>query len=342
MRRALGALLGVGLLAGCGSLDAPSAGDLLLPNNRTGPFRVLTAADLDGGTCVLNSFDESFEDPTVTVGTDGALSLYATRLAMGRRSIVRAGLDRSLRVTEAPRVVLDDTADVAAPSVLQRADGWVMAFSRAGRIEVAYSVDGRAWRRRSTPLLVPDRSLGEGAELLAPSIRARPDGRWSLVYESADSVWIAEGDAADGLFARVDCDPSRPGRDPVLGADARTTDGGPALTRRYGAPEVTVERTATGRTIWRVYARQRAQRVGDGGLVEELTVALAASWDGVRFTTAATPALSGRGEPAPDGPAVLFDGPLRSWMFVSGACGGSFRGIRAAVFPSAATLPFGG
>lgn len=328
-------------LMSCGTLDAPGHGDTDLPNNRTGPFRALGNSELDGGTCVLGSFVESFEDPDVVTGNNGEISLYATRVRGDARAIVRVGLDPSLRVRAAPEVVLEDPAGASAPSVVRTADGWVMAFARNGRVDVAYGTDGRAWTVRPLPLLTQDRVAREDSPLAAPSLARDPDGRWSMVYTSGDAVWLARGDAADGLYTRIDGDPGTPTREPILGGAEGVTDGGVVVQRRYADPVITAERTSTGRAIWRVYARETSRRVVDGGAVEETAIAMAASYDGVRFTRASSLALSGRADPAPAGPTVLFDGAVRTWMFFSGACGASTRGVRAAVAPGSAALPIG-
>lgn len=328
-------------LMGCGTLDAPGHGDTDLPNNRTGPFRALGSAELDGGACVLGSFAESFEDPTVVTGNNDEISIYATRVQGSARAIVRVGINPSLRVMGAPEVVLEDPAGVSAPSVVRTADGWVMAFARQGRIEVANGTDGRAWSVRATALLAQDRFAGEESPLAAPSIAREPDGRWAMVYASGEAIWLARGDAADGLYARVDGDPSTSVRDPILGGAVATADGGTPVQRRYTDPVIAAERTSTGRVIWRVYAREVSRRVVDGGMTEETAIAVAASYDGVRFTRAASLALSGRADPSPAGPAVLFDGAIRTWMFFSGQCGGTQRGLRAAVAPGSVALPIG-
>jgi hypothetical protein len=68
-------------------------------------------------------------------------------------------------------------------------------------------------------------------------------------------------------------------------------------------------------------------------------VSLAASYDGQRFTTATAPAMVSRVEPEPDGPAVLFVNATQSLLLFTGSCGGSRRGIRAAVYPAGVRLP---
>lgn len=320
-------------LLGCGTLDPQGGGEQGLPNNRTGPFRVLGERDLEGRTCVLESLSNSLEDPSVLTESNG-ISLYATQ---GGSSIVRAELDARLRVREPPVRVIEDAT---GPSVVRTEEGLVMAFARSGRIAVAHARDGRDWTVRPTPLLSQDRASGETTPLAAPSLAPSPDGRWALVYTSGDAVWLAYARAPDGIFERVDGDPSTAARDPILGGAVSVSDGGSVRARRYADPVIRAEVTTTERVLWRVYAREVTEGAGDGGAVSETAIVLAASYDGVRFTRATLPALSALADPSPAGPAVLFDGAIRTWLFFAGSCASGRRGIRAAVTPSrASALP---
>jgi hypothetical protein len=49
--------------------------------------------------------------------------------------------------------------------------------------------------------------------------------------------------------------------------------------------------------------------------------------------------LVSRVEPEPDGPTVLFVSATQSLLLFTGSCGGSRRGIRAAVYPAGVRLP---
>ncbi|MEZ4391226.1 MAG: hypothetical protein R3A48_09035 [Polyangiales bacterium] len=229
--------------------------------------------------------------------------------------------------------MLPGVDDARSPSVVRDGEGWRMLFARGGRVEVADSDDGARWRVRSAPVLVADPSAGERGGIGGPSLTEDPDGRWTLAYESGGSVWIARAPRPDGPFERVDVDPGRAGRQPALAARAESP------TIAHAHPVIRSERLSTGRTIWRVYARTTAEGLLDGGTTTEQTLSLAASYDGVRFTTAASPALSGRGETQPDAPGVLFDGPTRSLLLFSGGCAGGRRGVRAAIYPAEARLP---
>ncbi len=147
-------------------------------------------------------------------------------------------------------------------------------------------------------------------------------------------MWLARSASSDGPFTRVDADPSREGRQPVLAARSDSTG-----RSSHANPTVRVERTGAGRFIWRVFAATRSERVEDGGLQRAQVISLAASYDGQRFTQSSAPALVGRAEPEPDGPAAVFVNATQSLLLFTGSCGGSRRGIRAAVYPADVRLP---
>lgn len=322
-------LLGI-LALGCGTLEQDSPVAAGLPNNRTGPFRVLDNEEVEGRRCVVDAPDATIEDPDAILSESGEIIVVATRLRGDTTELVRVVLDARLQVREAASPVLPEVTDGRSPSLARDDQGWLLAYARAGRIELAWSDDGRSFRGRPVPLLAPDARAGEADELRGPSLSAAPDGSWWLAYESAGSVWIARADRADGPFTRVDTDPARAGRQPVMQGTTAS---------QHANPVMRVERTGTGRMIWRVYTRTLRERVLDGGLSRAQELSLAASYDGVRFTTAQTPPLSGRAEPAPDAPTVLFASATQSVMLFSGGCGSAFRGVRAAVYPAELALP---
>lgn len=319
---------------GCGTLEQPGTVGVSYPNNRTGPFRVLDAEELDGRRCLTDATTPPLRDPEVTRGDDGALVVVATAEVDGATRLQRLRLDASLRVVEGPAPLLPDLRDVLAPSIARDGARWVLTWARDGRIEGATSDDGRAFSAASVPLLIADAREGEREALSAPSITRHPDGSWWLAYESDGQVWLARGATASGPFTRVDTDPSRAGRQPVLASSNDATG-----LRRHANPTLRIERTGAGRFIWRVFATTVAESVVDAGLQRAQVISLAASYDGQRFTTAAGPALVTRAEPEPDGPAALFVSATQSLLLFTGSCGGSRRGVRAAVFPAEVRLP---
>jgi|JI10StandDraft_1071094.scaffolds.fasta_scaffold248912_2 YD repeat-containing protein len=332
MRRHLFALAALAL--GCGALEQPGSIGDSFPNNRTGPFRALDDDELDGRRCLTDSSSAPLRDPEVTPGDDGALVVVATADVEGATQLQRLRLDASLRVIEGPTALLPELRDVRAPSIARDGARWVLTYDREGRIEGATSDDGRSFSATRVPLLTADPREGELDALRAPSLTQHPDGSWWLAYESDGQVWLARGAGARGPFTRVDTDPARAGRQPVLASGNDATG-----LRRHANPTVRVERTGAGRFIWRVFATTRTEAVVDAGLQRTQVISLAASYDGQRFTPAAAPALVSRAEPEPDGPAALFVSATQSLMLFTGSCGGSRRGIRAAVYPADVRLP---
>lgn len=319
---------------GCGTLEQPGTVGASYPNNRTGPFRVLDAEELEGRRCLTDATAPTLRDPEVTSGDNGALIVVATAEVDGATQLQRLSLDASLRVIEGPAPLLPDLRDARAPSIARDGGRWVLTYAREGRIEVATSDDGRAFFATSVPLLTADPREGELDALSAPSIARHPDGSWWLAYGSDGQLWLARGESAGGPFARVDADPSRAGRQPVLASSDDATG-----LRRHANPTLRIERTGAGRAIWRVFATTVVETVVDAGLQRAQVISLAASYDGQRFTTAAGPALVGRAEPEPDAPAAVFVSATQSLLLFTGSCGGSRRGVRAAVFPADLRLP---
>jgi hypothetical protein len=319
---------------GCGTLEQAGTIGTDFPNNRTGPFRVLDDDELDGRRCLTDATGPTLRDPEVTPGDDGALIVVATADVEGASQLQRLRLDVSLRVIEGPTALLPALRDAQAPSLARDGSRWVLTYAREGRIEAAASDDGRTFAAARVPLLTADPRDGELDALSGPSLAQHPDGSWWLAYESDGQVWLARSAGAAGPFTRVDTDPAREGRQAVL---ASRNDAAGLL--RHANPTLRVERTGAGRFIWRVFATTRAEAVVDGGLQRTQVISLAASYDGQRFTPAAAPALVSRVEPEPDGPAALFVSATQSLLLFSGACGGSRRGIRAAVYPGDVRLP---
>lgn len=319
---------------GCGTIEQAGTIGADFPNNRTGPFRVLDDDDFDGRRCLTDAAGPTLRDPEVVADDDGALVVVATADVDGATQLQRLRLDASLRVIEGPTALLPALRDAQAPSLTREGSRWVLTYAREGRIEAATSDDGRTFVAVSVALLAADPREGELDGLEGPSLTRHPDGSWWLTYGSDGQVWLARGASALGPFARVDADPAREGRQAVLASRSDTTG-----LLRHANPTLRVERTGAGRFIWRVFATTRAEAVVDGGLQRTQSISLAASYDGQRFTTAAAPAMVGRAEPEPDGPAAFFVSATQSLLLFTGSCGGGRRGIRAAVYPAGVRLP---
>ena len=109
-----------------------------------------------------------------------------------------------------------------------------------------------------------------------------------------------------------------------------------------GDPTLRAEDSLAGRTLYRLFFSARSAPVAiDGGSAFERAIGLAGSFDGVHFARAESAVLSGRADPAVRAPSAWSDGPLRTWLFVSGRCDSAGRneGIRVAVAPGNRRYP---
>jgi hypothetical protein len=342
------------VLAGCGTLASPGGGEADLPNNRTGPFRELTSAETGSQRCSAYDSAGSFDEPSAIRLPDGRVAVYGTRTRMGRRTIARTVLTGLATQTEEPADVLTATLPwqgmaVSSPEVTAVNGGYVMAYATgSGALGVARSTDGVTWQPLPSPALEMDAAMGEETALRAPTIVALANGGLVLAYASGSAIWLARTSAADGRFVRVDGDPSTPRRDPVLGATGRSSPLGDAgVGFESGAvddPSLTVETTATGRTIWRMYYTARSvPQAMDGGVAPSVAVTLAASFDGLSFTRFGAPVVTSRTDPTLAAPSALAVDARRTLLFLSGRCdtAGRVRGVRAAIAPGAERLATG-
>jgi hypothetical protein len=329
------------LLGACGTLAEPGAGDRELPTGRGGPFRLVEPAEMNNQLCALVEVGARLDDPSPVRVANG-VALYFTYVRGDTRAISRSLLPDGRLPAGLPAQVYAPSVPwegdrVEAPSVAQGPNnGLWMAYAAAGGLGVSTSSDGVAWAPPAAPALVQDVAAGEDTPLRAPSLTRDPSGGWVLLYESAASIWMAR--AGDDLrFVRVDADPSTPRRDPVL-APAGERDGGTGGYRSgaVGDPYLTVEQTAAGRPLWRLYFTARTTLYAvDGGLRADVSVGVAGSFDGLRFDAAALPALATRVDPTASAPAMLADGPVRTLLYAGGNCSGASqrRGIRVALAP---------
>ena len=146
-------------------------------------------------------------------------------------------------------------------------------------------------------------------------------------------------------FARVDGDPRTPRRDPVMaatGAGVPLDGGAPGFeSGSVDDPELTVETTAIGRSLWRLYYTARSVPVAmDAGLAPTVAIAMAASFDGVAFTRFGAPVFATRADPTLAAPTVLADDARRTLLYVGGRCTLSRgrRGVRAGIAPGTDTV----
>lgn len=346
-RAALSAALALAL--GCGTGASPGGGDSELPAGRSGPYRLLDSEELPEGACLLRDQAATLEDPASLRLDVHRVALYFTRREGARRSIHRAVVVDGRRVEAASAEALAPSlgwhgGGVGAPDVATTRDGFAMLYDTPAGLGLATSTDGQAWRSADGPLLVADAAAGELTPLRAPTLVVRPDGGVIVAYESAGAIWAATADGLTVPLRRLDADERTPRREALVapGADARDAGLVGYASGAVGDPTLRAEDSLAGRTLYRLFFSARSAPVGiDGGSAFERAIGLAGSFDGVHFARAESAVLSGRADPAVRAPSAWSDGPLRTWLFVSGRCDSAGRneGIRVAVAPGNRRYP---
>ncbi|MEZ4407093.1 MAG: hypothetical protein R3A52_11525 [Polyangiales bacterium] len=213
-----------------------------------------------------------------------------------------------------------------------------------GRPRPRAGADGASFTADANPLLVADVASGESTALRSPAIVESAPGRFLIAYESAGSVWGAELISATGAVSRIDGDPRAEGRQPLLAPSDDAVDAGVVgfASGSIGDPSLTLETTAIGRSLWRLYVTTRSAPVRtDAGVEPLLTLGVAGSFDGVSFARDANPTLRARSDGTVSSPDVIADGPRRSFLYAGGRCdtAGRVRGVVVAVAPGNAALP---
>lgn len=333
----------VALTLGCGTAASPGGGDSNLPSGRGGPYRLLDGDEVSEGTCLLREQGVTFEDPSALALDARRVALYFTRREGARRTVRRAVVVDGRRVEAAPVEALAPTLawhgeGVGAPDVASLRDGLAMAYDTSGGLGIATSADGLTWRSDEQPALTADATAGEVTALRSPALLALREGVVMLAYESAGSIWLATADTVAGPWQRVDAIPETPRRDPVVapGDDARDAGVVGFASGAVGDPSLRLEEVGVGRRLYRLFFSARSAPVAvDGGSTFSRAIGVAGSFDGVHFPRAETPALTGRPDPAVRAPSTWSNGPLRTWLFVTGRCDGAGRseGIRVGVSP---------
>lgn len=341
--------LTLALCLGCGTTAAPGGGDTDLPSGRIGPYRLLDGEELPDGPCLVRDDGATLEDPAALPLDARRVALYFTRREGARRSVWRVVVVEGRRLEGAPEEALAPSLAwhgdaVAAPDVAPTREGFAMVFDTPAGLGLATSADGRAWRPAGQPLLDTDADAGERTPLRAPTILVDRGGAVTVAYESAGAIWSAAGPALGAPLRRVDADDRTPRRDPLLapGDDARDAGVVGYASGAVGDPSLRAEETLAGRAHYRLLFSARSASVAlDGGSAFERAIGVAGSFDGVRFPRAEAAALTGRVDPSVRAPSAWSDGPLRTWLFVSGRCdsAGRSEGIRVAVAPGNRRYP---
>lgn len=284
MKRVLCILFAASLPAffeGCATVGTVSPPDDALPSSGAGPFRKLSATEMQGvAPYVLDDPHGLYREPSALAldGTDSNGVAASMRVALfftattadGHAVIDRTHAEDARSFYGAPldghkpqQVLAADQswegADLAAPSVLASGGTIYLYYAASGGVGLATSSDGFAFTKKGAPVLAPDASVKWETEVpSSPSVAVLPSGEFRMLYSAGPC--IGEAKSADGTtFTRLDADPSTPDVDPVLCPSAivseEAIDAGtqrPFDTARVGDPHLFPRVTAAGRLQFRV------------------------------------------------------------------------------------------
>jgi len=289
------------LLAGCGTLASPGAGDENLPSAGLGPFRALDADEVDLEPFVSASRG-AWGGSHAALLEDGTFALYRGEIEDGIVSIVRETSTDGITFADPAVVLVPEAAwegdAVSDPCVTTDGARWLLYYAGAEGIGLAESVDGIEWTRASEgPVLRADAEW-EGSRVGAPSVVPDEDGGFVLYYEAGGGIGVAT--SRDGL------DWTRIGAGPVVAPGFA----GAWDDRAVFDPAARVHRSPTGRrTVQLFYVGVAAAATGEE---PDYGIGAASSFDGREVSrNAGNPVLErsraivGLGPPVDLGPADL-------------------------------------
>lgn len=316
---------------GCATLaDEAGDEDAVRPNALAGPFRYLTADEVDDAPYLLKKKYSDHRDPTVLAASDGTspVVLYVVATVANRtgvfRHVSKDGTTFPLQPEPAVPVLEASEAFeggvVAAPAVARVAGEVWLAYQCAQGVAIARSADGVSFQKPTgVSLGIGGEAWEGGAAPAAPALLV--DGeRVHLFYSAAGQLGEAVGDAS-GAFTRSGPSLLAPGAAGSFDAAS------------VGDPEPWLDVSAEGRVITRVYYSAES---ADG----TRSIGLAARFGTTGpLTRAPAPTLTGpRG---PEAPAVL-PRAGHTLLFVTQRAGASdsqnFPAIAAGVAPATIEL----
>ncbi len=222
-------------------------------------------------------FGDQLHDPCAITLADGSTALYFTRdaaNAIGRTHAAGDGFAWEptgvvMRASEAWEL-----GSVRGLSAIERADhfeAWYAGGDGAG-IGRAVSVDGIRWTiEPRTPVLVATETWERGS-VRAPAVAVAPDGRLWMAYEVGNGAALAIASSDDGLsWTRIGANSNGD-----VGAILEPGDPGAWDAARVAAPALAIERTAAGRTVFRLWFEGMADN--------DHSIGEAASYDGRTWT----------------------------------------------------------
>jgi len=357
MRRALFALVPIAIVAvRCSTLAENAGGDSNLPSAGVGPFRKLTASEVNGtAPYLLDDPSADYRQPcALAIDASGQDALYVVVagasgdvIARTRSTDGRTFYGATLDVGHKPEQVLAsdqpwEGPDLARPSAIAptvngSAAGVWLYYTSNGSVGLAKSADGLTFTKTGAPVLAADAT----GPIDTASVAQLPDGSFDMMFAVGDS--IDEATSADGqTWTRV--------AGAVLGPSAQVTDldAGdvpPFDTLRVADPVVLPRITPANRLQIRVLYTGYAQ--GEGGVTSAIgfaarygTSGALTRGDGAVYSTGKNESGASLYEYTVASPeAGTFSGSLLYVEQDQSSNGKSYRAIAAGFAPPTMTLP---
>lgn len=281
-----GLVAGAAALAACGTLAAPSTGDVDLAASYVGPYQLLLASQSPSGSSTLVRADGSnsqVDEPSVVrLPGNSRRAVFVTLRAVGQADVIGRALERMDR--PAGSLIFEGATSnfhaevpwegsyVRSPDVrVVDATHHVMAYASEGGLGIATSVDGLTFTHPSGPAIARDGLDGGAIEPAEPSLARGPMGDWFLAYRRGPSLYLARAQTVAG--------PWTDGRLPILAPSVATerdaTSSPDSLA--LGDPALSILTTPAGRTLYVLFYTAT-------GASPRTVIGAAASYDAVTWS----------------------------------------------------------
>jgi hypothetical protein len=270
-------------LTSCGTLAAPSTGDVDLPSSFVGPFLALRVDQTPNGSNTLVRADTSnaqVDEPSIVrVTPDARRIAYVTFRTNGMPDAIGRAAERMDRAAgslafEGAVAIFHAEQPwegdfVRSPDVRAiDASHFVMAYAARGGIGIATSSDGTTFTHPSAPAIPGDVMDGGSDGPAEPSIARDGAGNWYLVFRRGTALFLARATDPSGAWEVSPTPILTPTNDPAVPLDSA------AAFDAYGLsdPALSILTTPAGRALFVVYYTA-------SGALPRTTIGAAASYD---------------------------------------------------------------
>ncbi len=321
-------------LSACGTLAAPSTGDVDLAASYVGPYQLLTASQTPAGSPTLVRADvgtlQVDEPSVIRLPSSGRHVAFVTLTGTGQADVIGRATERADRPAgslafEGAAAVFPaeqpwEGAYVRSPDVrVIDPTHYVMAYASAGGIGIATSADGLTFTHASAPAIAHD-ALDGGVDVPSePSLARGPMGDWFMAYRRGTSIHFAHAATASGPWS----DDASP---PLAPSPADAPDGSVAIDSvALGDPALTLVTTPAGRSLYMLFytASSASPRTAIGA---------AASYDGIAWSRVPRVVYADRANNVRAGSLEVLDARTALLFVGSGAVGS--RGVSALIGPA--------